>query len=381
MSQPVQAPQLDRTNLTRMEMGALDAVVNVSDGHARQDLSPSQGRIIHGLAELFRRAAGLTYPELDVRAHDAFFHALGQHASPIGSGRILSCYASSVAMEIVARALADTIRSVGLIHPTFDNIPDILRGSRLDLVPLDEPKLLGGDPAELFVPPVECLFITTPNNPTGAVLARRQLADIAAACADRDAVLVLDSSFRGFDRRAQYDHYTVLDRSGCRFVLIEDTGKLWPTLDLKAGFLVYSRNIRLPIAEIYSDIMLNVSPLILVLIESFARDAAAGGLETLHDDIACNRAQLRDALTALPVTFPDRDSVVSVERIRLDADLDGRAVTDRLRDVGVHVLPCGPFHWADQAEGARFLRIALARPRATVNAAASGISSVLTSML
>lgn len=381
MSHPVWVPRLERTNLTRIEMAALDAVVNVSDGHARQDLSPSQGRIIDGLTQLFRWAARRPYPELDTRAHDAFFHALGQHGSPIGSGRILSCYASSVAMEIVARALADSVRSVGLIHPTFDNIPDLLRGNRLRLVPLDEHRLIAGDPTELFVPPVDCLFITTPNNPTGAVVPPQQLAAIAAACADRDAVLVLDTCFRGFDRRAQYDHYAVLDRSGCRFVLIEDTGKLWPTLDLKAGFLVYSENVRLPIAEIYSDIMLNVSPLILVLIEKFARDAAAGGLQTLHEDIARNRAQLRRMLASLPVTFPDRHSVVSVERIRLDAGFDARAVADRLRDSDIHVLPCAQFHWADQAEGASFLRVALARTPATVEAAAAGITSVLTSML
>lgn len=44
-------------------------------------------------------------------------------------------------MEIVARALVTEIDSLMLLHPTFDNIPDILRGVGMKLVPFLEEHL------------------------------------------------------------------------------------------------------------------------------------------------------------------------------------------------------------------------------------------------
>jgi enduracididine biosynthesis enzyme MppP len=190
-------------------------------------------------------------------------------------------------------------------------------------------------------------------------------------------VLTLDTSFRGFDTRAHYDHYSVLEASGCRWVVIEDTGKLWPTLELKIGWLVSSENVDLPLAKVYSDILLGVSPLVLSMITRFCEDAAGGGLAELHRFIAGNRAILRDGLAGVPdLRFPDPDSHASVERIDVGAR-SALEVWSALQEHNVYALPCQKFHWANPAEGDHTLRIALSRSNAAVAGATKALRAVL----
>jgi len=364
-------------NLTQLEFLALNSSLNLADGHARQELTAGQAKIIARLPDLWAEAQERTVHEIEREAQESYFHLLGQHSYPGGDGRVLSCYSSSVAMEIYARALATTTDAVALVHPTFDNIPDILTGVGLRLVPLEEDVLHGGDLPVGLLQSVGAVFVTTPNNPTGRVLSEEGLRGLAAQCAEHGVVLTLDTSFRGFDTDAHYDHYAVLEESGCRWVVIEDTGKLWPTLELKVGWLVRSANVGLPIAKVYSDILLGVSPLVLAMVRELAEDAADAGLADLHDYIAENRALLRTELAGLPdIRFVDEDTRVSVERVHV-GDRYAADVWARMCEHSVYVLPCQKFHWARPAEGDRLLRIALSRSPAAIAAAARVLRSVL----
>ncbi len=364
-------------NLTQFEYLALNSSYNLSDGHARQELTVGQSEIIDDLPMLWAEAIKRPVEEVEAEAHRAYFALLGQHSYPAASGRVLSCYSSSVAMEIFARSLATSVGTIALVHPTFDNIPDILRGVGLRLVPVEEDQLHDDDlPAELLGA-IGCIFVTTPNNPTGRVMSRDRLARLAAQCAEHDVVLTLDTCFRGFAPGAHYDHYAVLEASGCRWVVIEDTGKLWPTLELKVGLLVSAADVGLPLGKVYSDILLGVSPLVLSMVRRFSEDAARGGLADLHRHIARNRAVLRDGLAGVPgVHFPDPDSTASVERVHL-GDRFGLDVWSALRPHNVFVLPCQNFHWARPEEGAHSVRIALARPVTSIEIGAKALRSVL----
>jgi enduracididine biosynthesis enzyme MppP len=361
-------------NLTELERSAIVSGANLADGHARYGLTLAQQKIINRLPELFVQAGEAPEASLDREAQVAFLAALGQHAA-IARSEVLSCYSSSVALEILGRALyADGIRTVAVLHPTFDNIPDILRGIGLHAVPIEEQQLQDG---VLQLPAgVEALFLTTPNNPTGQVLSAHQLEHWAGVCARRGVILVLDTSFRGFDPRAQYDHVEVLVRAGCRYVVIEDTGKLWPTLDLKVGLLVFDMADRLPLHRIYTDILLRVSPLIMLLVQQFSQDAESGGFGELHRLIADNRRLLERGLEGV-TQLADADSRISVSRVLLPAGESASRVWSQLHARGVHVLPCGPFHWADPRQGERYLRVALSREPAAVIGAANAIREQL----
>ncbi|WP_202971004.1 enduracididine biosynthesis enzyme MppP [Saccharothrix sp. ALI-22-I] len=355
----------------------MNSEMNLADGHARQALTTSQAVIIDSLPELFRMSAETPVEQLESRAHGAFFHALGQHEYPGADGRVLACYSSSVAMEILSRAVVTEIDQMALLHPTFDNIPDILRGVGITLRPIEEDLLHDADLPDSLLDSVGAVFVTTPNNPTGRVVDEERLRRLAEQCREHDVVLCLDTSFRGFDPRAQYDHYAVLEQVGCRWAVVEDTGKLWPTLDLKVGWLVTSANLNLPVDRIYSDILLGVSPLILTLVEHFARDAANGGFAELHEFIQTNRSVVRGQLAGLPgLSFPDLHSTSSVERVQVD----GRSSMDiwaALREENVHVLPCHRFHWFNPAEGDRTIRFALARQTNLLESCAKTLRSIL----
>ncbi|GGV04281.1 hypothetical protein GCM10010275_49630 [Streptomyces litmocidini] len=370
-------PKVSAENLTQFETLALASPMNLADGHARQQLTAAQGKIVSELPHLWAEAALRPVDEIEQEAAESFFGMLGQHAHPFAAGRTLSCYSSSVAMEILARSLVTTTDAVALIHPTFDNIPDILRGVGLRLVPVEEERAHDEDlPAELL-DEVGCVFITTPNNPTGRVMGEDRLRRLAEQCAEHGVVLALDTSFRGFDPAAQFDHYAVLDASGCRWVVIEDTGKLWPTLELKIGWLVRSAEVDLPIEKIHSDILLGTSPLVLLLVKRFADDGADGGLAELQRTIADHRALVRAAFDGVPdVSFVDEHARVSVERLHVGARL-GMDVWSAVRSQSLYVLPCQKFHWARPHEGERMLRLALSRNPSTLLAGARVLRSAL----
>jgi enduracididine biosynthesis enzyme MppP len=365
-------------NLTELELLAIDQDLNLADGHPRQSLSRSQREVIERLPELYDLAGRAVFAELERSAHVRYLEAVGQGSAVNSTRRILSAYSSSVVMGVVARCLADSVDRVGLVHPTFDNIPDILRSWNLPLVPLEEEALLAGVARAADGVEPECVFITTPNNPTGTVLGTEQLEAIARRCRERGGLLILDTSFRGFDKRAQYDTYEVLESTEVEYVVIEDTGKLWPTSELKLGILVASENCRLAVEKGMSDVLLSVSPLILMLVSLLSEDAANGGLAALRELIATNRKALRGAFADPGMVEVDADSRVSVARVRVPRSRSADKIWRELAERGLHLLPCGPFHWARRDEGDRYLRVALARDTALIEKAAPIVARALT---
>lgn len=366
-------------NLTELEQRAIDSVINLSDGHPRQDPTAAQAKLIGRLSEFFETAAVEPFAELEKRAQTAFLETLGQFRAPVADGRVCSVYSSSVATMAVANVL--TGHRVALIHPTFDNIHDILV-RQAAMIPLSEEELAAGDLSRALAVNATCVFITTPNNPTGWVLDEAALRRIVVSCVAHGLLLCLDMSFRGFDPRAQFDHYTVLEDSGADYIVIEDTGKLWPMQELKLGFVAVSRSRHAEVEHALSDVLLTVSPFVLALIEMLARDAGNGGLEELHDLVAGNRALVSTAVSAMDqVELLDPGSRISVSRLRFGSAADADRALLGLHGVGVHVLPCRQFHWADPQEGAAILRVALARNPATLAEGVRRIAAIRTDLV
>jgi len=347
-------------NLTMMETAALQGGLNVSDGHPRMPLTAAQQAIVEQLPLLFQEAMKRPFSSIEHEAHQAFLSGIGQQTAPVGTDRLVSCYSSSVAMDIVARCLRECTSRVALIHPTFDNIPDLLRARGLELLPITEEEFDAG--LEELPEDVGAVFVTTPNNPTGWVLSAEKLAALARFCARTGRVLAMDTCFRAQDLRAQYDSYQILEDAGVDWVVIEDSGKLWPMLELKAGFLAWGDRTRLDVENAFSDVLLSISPVILLLITHLAMDAKNGGYAQLRKLIERNRRTLSQAIRDTPLTCVDPDSRISVARLALP---QSQPTADefylRLREDNVHLLPCAPFHWARKGEGEAYVRIALAR--------------------
>lgn len=365
--------QVAQRNLTMLEIAALRDGLNLSDGHPRMSLTAGQRAIVDRLGRIFHEAHKRSFEDVEAEAQTTFLHGIGQLTAPVGTGRLVSCYSSSVAMDMVARALAGVTRRVALVHPTFDNIPDLLRAWGLELLPVSEQEFEAG--LSDLPRDVGGVFVTTPNNPTGWVLTEAMLDRLARWCAATGRLLAMDACFRGQDVRAQYDTYRVLDESGACWVVIEDTGKLWPVLELKAGFLAWGVRTDLPLMGAFSDMLLSASPMILLLITQLALDAADGGYAELHELIRRNRVILQRSIDGTLFTLTDPDSRISVARLGVPP---GTVAADDiyrwLLRRNVHVLPCAGFHWARPREGEARLRVALARSAEEVRTAGSIIA-------
>lgn len=357
-------------NLTSMEVAALtdrDGGLNLTDGHARLALTERQAGVVARIPDLFAEATRRPFPDIEAEAHRTFLDAIGQYRAPVGTGRIRSCYSSTLATDIVARALPVGAR-IALLHPTFDNIADLFRTRGLLLLPMSEEALLQ---REWPGPPVDVVMITHPNNPTGLVTPPEHLRSLAEHAARHGQTVIVDAAFRGQVREAQYDTYEILDAAGADWIVFEDTGKLWPMHELKIGMLASSDACRLPIERAFSESLLSASPVVLLLVRELARDWAEGGYERARELVERNRQAVVAAIGEVGLQLADPDSRISVARVVLPAD--GPDSDTLYRDMvrrGVHVLPCPPFHWADPDSGLGLIRISLARPFETVQTAA-----------
>jgi aspartate/methionine/tyrosine aminotransferase len=362
-------------NLTIMEVDALTdpgAGLNLTDGHARLALSAEQAEIVAGLPEMFAAATRRPFREIEREAHAAFLAAIGQHSAPVGTGRILSCYSSTLATDIVARALPQGAR-IAILHPTFDNIADLFTTRGLVLQPMSEQQLLEQD---WPLPPVRAIVVTHPNNPTGLITPEGHLRSLAEHAARHGQIVIIDASFRGQVRAAQYDTYAILEAAGAEWITIEDTGKLWPVHELKIGMLAYSERTRLPIERAFSESLLAASPVVLQLVTALAADWVDGGYERARDLVERNRAVVRAAIEPVGLRLADPRSEISVARVALPDDgPDSSLLYKDILTRGVHVLPCAPFHWAAPDEGLRFIRLSLARPFDVVEVGAQALAA------
>ncbi|WP_207222848.1 aminotransferase class I/II-fold pyridoxal phosphate-dependent enzyme [Herbihabitans rhizosphaerae] len=357
-----------------MEVAALTDInggLNLTDGHARLALSNEQAEVIEQFPTLFHEASRRRFADIETEAHRVFFDTIGQHTAPVGTGRILSCYSSTLATDIVARALPVGTK-VALLHPTFDNIADLFRTRGLSLTALSEADLM----EQRWPSAVDVIAITHPNNPTGLVTPPDHLRSLAEHAARAGQTVIVDAAFRGQVRSAQYDTYAILDAAGVDWITFEDTGKLWPMHEMKIGMLVFSERHAAAIEAAFAESLLSASPAVLLLVRELARDWAAGGFESARALVERNRRIVSDEIGRVGLELADPKSEISVARIQLPAGgPDSAKLYREMVGRGVHVLPCPPFHWANPEEGLRLIRVSLARPSDAVEAAARTLAS------
>jgi len=273
----------------------------------------------------------------------------------------LFCYSCSIGIEVVANYLRLTGCSVSLIHPSFDNVADILKRHRVALTAIEEEQITNLTFLSSRTQ-ANALFIVQPNNPTGWELSREQFRDIARYCEANGTLLVLDFSFRFFSRGRYWDQYEILRDSGVSFIALEDTGKTWAAHDLKVCMLLSSPDLAEALRDINNDLLLNVSAFTLaILANMISLDAARGVTPSLTDAVKENRMALHEAVSDGTLTVASRGSTISVEWLRLPHHWDSVQFCWWLRRQGIHILPGSPFFWNDLSAGKNYVRVALAR--------------------
>lgn len=367
------------TNLTQYERVSLGRTFNLADGHARQYQDEAQESIRLRLPEIYH--AGERAIQSDVeRAFQSVFYALAGQASAIESPHTLLCTSASLATDLVATYLSRCGLTVSLLQPCFDNLAAILLRRRVAMTPLAEKDLTAPRlAATIEAMPSDAVFLALPNNPTGFILDEAAFTSLALLCAAEGKTLILDWTFRFFSESHGWDQYRILAESGVSYICIEDTGKTWPTLDLKCSILATSPDLYGKILDVHNDVLLNVSPFVLLLLTEYINDTRRRGLDVaVRRLVGANREALRAVLCESVLSPIPGQVLLSVEWVEIESTaLEAVEVVDMLGREGIGILPGNHFFWDSPALGSRFVRFALARDPETFAQACGRIRSLI----
>ncbi len=347
--------------LTSWEWKGIGQKYNIADGHAHQGQNLNYLKIIKNLPNLYLQAEKGKQKEIQSKFEQIFFKLAGQKSYKKLQPPLYQ-YACSLSIEAVANYLRLTNKATALLHPTFDNLADILKRHKIPLTPLKEEDVLHPE-QKLNNLKADALFLVCPNNPTGFELTKKQFIAMVEYCRKYNKLLILDYSFRFYSSHTKWDQYKILSESGIDFIILEDTGKTWPTLELKVSIILASDSVYPYLLDINNDFLLNVSPFIFTLLTEYINTE---GKQKSHSDpqknIEVNRKKLEETLkgSALKVTNPH--SKLSVAWIKLPNNWTATLFCKWLSKYGVFILPGGPFFWDNQLLGESYIRVALQRP-------------------
>jgi aspartate/methionine/tyrosine aminotransferase len=352
-------------NLTGYEIDTLPRTYNLTDGHAFRRWSATEEAIIDRAAELFKNNNRRDQVVIE-REYIRDFSRLAKQTWDEGAFGYLMCFTASMAFEIVANYLRMNGLSVSLIEPCFDNLADMFHRHDVPMQPISD--VLLEAPCEQFERALaaitsDAICLVTPNNPTGSVLGEKNFRSLLHFCEEWGKLLILDNCFRAYvPRQLIYDQYRLVLEAGIDAVLIEDTGKTWPTSEIKAPFVAVSRGRGLfnRTYDIYTDFLLHVSPVGIKLMQEFIRLSQEDDMAYIHEVVRANRKALYDNLEG---TFlaPCERPYASIAWLRIDHSLTGMELKGVLDAHGVYVLPGEHFFWHNRRQGEQFIRVALTR--------------------
>jgi aspartate/methionine/tyrosine aminotransferase len=367
-------------NLTHYEIDSLHRSYNLTDGHAFRRWTAAEEAIIDRSPQLFKHNSRQMQSGIE-REYTRDFARLGKQSWDEDAFGYLMCFTASMAFEIIANYLRLEHRSLALIEPCFDNLADIFRRHDVPMSRFPDALLeSANDTFEHALNAVEsdAICLVTPNNPTGRTLSKDNLQSLVRFCKNQRKILILDNCFRAYLPRDQvYDQSRIILDGGIDVFLVEDTGKTWPTAEIKAPFFAVSRAGGLfdRIYAIYTDFLLHVSPVGIRLMHEFVRLSQQDELASIHEVVATNRKQLAEYAEDTFLT-PCEHRFSSVAWLRIEHRLNGLQLKQLLDRHGVFVLPGEHFFWSDRSKGEKFIRVALTRDADMFREAASVMGEV-----
>ena len=359
-------------NLTGWEQEALAGKLNLADAHTHQGQSLDQVSIVNSLPNLWFQSEQLSQHRLEQRFISTFFFSQNQPTA-IEVNRTFLSYSCSVHITAIGYYLSQFKKSVCLIEPCFDNLPDLLKRHHIPLHSISE-CMLTGDIYENLTHKVhsDALFLVDPNNPTGFSLfpgerGERHFLEVLRFCRERKKLLILDLSFAPFAfANASFqreDIYHLLEDAGVSYITLEDTGKAWPVQDAKCSLMTVSADLHSSFSQIQSDILLNVSPFILNVLIQYLELSIKTNFEAMRVVYQTNHAALIRCIAPFSfISYCESVLPVCVSWLKLtNVELTQRIHALALQQE-LFLLPGDPFYWNSPfPTGDEYLRIALAR--------------------
>ncbi len=356
------------TSLTEVEVESLHSQYGFADGHAYHSMPAGLQSAILDLPQIWEYAQSRSVPEMEKEFRSLTAKLIRSPTLAAHPHYSISPTASN-SIDIVGAWLDKEDHKVGLLEPVFDNLYLLLKRRKVriesigerDLVELDQLK------QKIIRYGLTSLFIVTPNNPTGFQLNGAQFHDLCSLCASMKVALIVDKTFRLYSTDI-FDNYKILEESGIDYAVIEDTGKTWPTQDLKASLMAYSESLSKDMRMLYEEVFLCSSSFALALLGRIIDKTHAIGIDKIvWSEVAKRTTHLERALAGTQLFITRNEGSCAMPVIWLDCG--GTGLTDlelihELKHFGVVLLPGRLFFRNSQVQHTRHVRFSLLKPDA-----------------
>ncbi len=276
------------------------------------------------------------------------------------------------ATEALAVALLSTVDpgdEVIVCEPFYENFISAiaLAGGVPRFVPVHPPEWRWDREAleAAFGPKTRAVVLNSPNNPTGRVLNRSELTEVAALCERWDATLISDEVYASYVYDGR-EHVSAAELPGVRSVVIGSLSKSHAVSGWRLGYMRAGAELSEVLRRVHIVITGGTAA---PLQEAAARAAALEpGIASPEDDLHAQRDRAVAIFEALGADClaPEGGCYLMVD-IRPITREDGETFAYQLLDqTGVLVSP-GRFFYADEGAGSEFVRVAFNRPLALLD--------------
>lgn len=319
----------------------------------------AKARLVQDMADPLGYTVALGLPELKARIAKHYADWYGVTLDP---ARVVITSGASGAFLLAFSALFDNDARVGLGTPCYPSYRQILRA--VGLTPIDIPTTFAQRfqpaPADVAAHDLDGLIVASPANPTGTMLDRDGLADLAAACAAQGAAFISDEIYHGID-------YDVAPVSALQVTddvyVVNSFSKYFSMTGWRVGWMIVPED-HIRQVERLAQNMFICAPHAAQRLALHAMDCT-GELEANKAVYRANRALMIEGLQAAGLTRfapPDGAFYVYVDVSEYTDDALAFAA-EILEQAGVAVTPGLDF---DAARGHHWLRFSYARSTADI---------------
>lgn len=281
-----------------------------------------------------------------------------KHGIAIDPARVVATTGSSAGLMLAFLALTAPGGRIGMARPSYPCYRNI--ATALGMEPVEIPCVAedGFQPTitalESLNRPLDLLLVASPANPTGVVLPRARLAEIAGWCRSAQVPMVADEIYHGLTYEGQAT--TVLEVDDDTIVL-NGFSKYYSMTGWRLGWMIVPQS-RIRQVECLAQ-NLYIAPPSVSQHAALAAFDASDELEENRTRYEGNRRLLLDGLARLGLDVPASPDGAFYIYARLpDGWPDSTAIAHRwLQETGVAVTPGVDF---DTVEGGRYVRFGYA---------------------
>jgi aspartate/methionine/tyrosine aminotransferase len=300
-------------------------------------------------------------------------HYRDRHGLAIDPERVVATTGSSAGLMLAYLALSAPGGRIGMARPSYPCYRNIALAFGMEPVEIPTSAEDGFQPTAAVLDrlnrPLDLLLVASPANPTGVVLPRARLAEIAGWCKAAGVPVVADEVYHGLTYEGAATSLLEVDPDG---IVLNGFSKYYSMTGWRLGWMIIPEAMIRPVECLAQN--LYIAPPSLSQHAALAAFDATDELEANVARYAANRSLLLGALPRIGLTVPARPDGAFYIYARLpDHWPDSVALANAwLHEVGVAVTPGVDF---DPIEGARFVRLGYAGATADIAEAVARLTS------